>query len=99
MKTAVGPVLGFENRAKKSPANKPIRRMSRRTLRNDNQAPADASAATTVSRKSWKIAPRLVSGALWATSQISIFFNMPEAPHTTSISSASVKSRWTLSTG
>ena len=30
-RTAVAPVLGFENREKKSPANKPIRRMSRRT--------------------------------------------------------------------
>ena len=29
-RTAVAPVLGFENREKKSPANKPIRRMSRR---------------------------------------------------------------------
>lgn len=27
----VAPVLGFENREKKSPENKPIRRMSRRT--------------------------------------------------------------------
>jgi hypothetical protein len=30
-RTAVAPVLGFENREKKGPANKLIRRMSRRT--------------------------------------------------------------------